>query len=334
MFIVDGAYNGLTDIPLYPDAQGREVVDQILDAGVRLLHQSVVIDYHPTSFRAALKRMLDHEALIDTLPDKLMRVDTPQDARRAVAEDRIGLVYTFQGADAIEDDLDNLIVLHRLGLRVLQLTYNSQNRLGYGGYEPVDRGLTYFGKVTVKACNSLGVTVDLSHVGEKTSIDACEVSTRPVIISHSNCKALCDHTRNITDQQIKAVGETGGLVGITPHSVFTAPKSQGWPTLDILLKHLDRMIGLVGVDHVGLSTDRFASPNTYAAMTRKREDIMFGDFWGGYDVSQKNVQGFSDYGHWADVLRALSERGLPDEDVAKIAGGNYLRIYDTTWERP
>ncbi len=334
MFIVDGAYNGLTDIPLYPDAEGREVVDQLRDAGVRLLHQSVVIDYHPTAFRAAIKRMLDHEALIETMPDRLMRVDTPEDARRAIAEDKLGLVYTFQGADAIEDDLDNLIVLHRLGLRVLQITYNSQNRLGYGGYEPVDRGLTYFGTITVKACNSLGITVDLSHVGERTALDACEASTRPVIVSHSNADALCHHTRNVSDTLIRAVGETGGLVGITPHSVFTQPKSQGWPTVEVLLRHLDHMVELVGVDHVGLSTDRFASPNVYAAMTRKREDIMFGDFWGGYDVSQKNVQGFSDYGDWPRILEALSARGYSDEDVAKIAGENYLRIYDSTWGRP
>lgn len=334
MFIVDGAYNGLTDIPLYPDGEGREAVDQLHDAGVRLLHQSVVIDFHPTSFRAALKRILDHEALIETMPEKLMRVDTVDDARRAVAEGKVGIVYTFQGADAVEDDLDNLIVLQRLGLRVLQITYNSQNRLGYGGYEPQDRGLTYFGRITVKACNSLGITVDLSHVGERTALDACEASSKPVIVSHSNARKLCDHTRNITDELIRAVGATGGLVGITPHSVFTQPKSMGWPSVEDLLRHLDHMADLVGVEHVGLSTDRFAAPNMYAAMTRKREDIMFGDFWGGYDVSQKNVQGFSDYVDWPRLLEAISKRGYSEDEVAKIAGENYLRIYQETWGRP
>lgn len=331
MLVVDGSYNGLTDIPL-DAAQGKDVIDLIRLGGVSVIHQSVVIDYRPTTFAAALKQILDHDTLIDLEPERLRLVLTPADAAACAEDGKLGLVYTFQGADPIEENVDNLIVLYRMGLRVLQITYNTRNRLGSGAYEPHDDGLTRFGQIVVRACNQLGIIIDLSHVGQRTALDTVAHSSAPVVVSHSNASAICPHTRNISDELIKAVGERDGLIGLTPHSVFVQPKGEtGRPDLDHFIDHIHHAANLIGPDHVSIGTDRFVQDNLYARLTRKREDVLFGDFWGGFDATQKHVQGFDQYDHWRGLFDRLEQRGFSSSEIAGIAGGNWLRTYQTAW---
>src|SRR5262249_19127189 len=139
------------------------------------------------------------------------------------------------------------------GLRAMQLTYNSRNRLGDGCFEPTDAGLSKFGKKVIKRMEELSVAVDLAHAGIRTTLDAAATATRPIIVSHANVRALCDTPRNLTDEEIRAVASTGGVIGACAFPFFITRSSTA--DLDKLIDHIDYISRLVGPQHVGLGFD-------------------------------------------------------------------------------
>lgn len=240
----------------------------------------------------------------------------------AKAAGEIAIVLHFQGADPIEDQLDFLNVFQASGLRVMQITYNARNRLGDGCFESTDAGLSKFGRKVIARMEQLSMVVDLAHAGTRTALETAEAATRPVIVSHANARALFDTPRNVTDDVIRAVAASGGVIGVCAVPFFLTKQSPA--TLDMLVSHIAHIADLVGPGHVGLGFD-FAEED--------EDDYVYF----GYDeryvpkppwIFPSGIAGHADAGGIAPALRA---RGFAEPDIRGILGGNFLRVFGQVW---
>ncbi|MCY3831405.1 MAG: membrane dipeptidase [Chloroflexi bacterium] len=192
----------------------------------------------------AVKRIADWLNIIQSRSGELLHVKSVADFRRAKEQSKLGILFHFQNSQPLEQSIELVDVYHALGVRVIQLTYNVRNFVGDGCLESKDAGLSAFGARLVKALNRAGIAVDCSHTGERTTLDAMDISEKPVVFSHNLAKAVCESPRNLSDEQIKRLAETGGVIGINGFPPFVAKKAR--PTLDDLLKHGDYISELGG----------------------------------------------------------------------------------------
>ncbi len=170
---------------------------------------------------------------------------------RAKREGKLAVSFDLEGMDALNGDIGMVDVYYRLGVRQMLFAYNRNNKAG-GGCHDEDIGLTPFGRDVIREMNRVGMLVDCSHCGHRTTMEAMEVSTAPVIFSHSNARRLCDHERNIRDDQIKGCAATGGVIAVTGVGRFLGPRG---PVVEHVVEHIDYMVELVGPQHVGLGMD-------------------------------------------------------------------------------
>lgn len=250
------------------------------------------------------------------------RVEDIEEARR---RGQLAVILGVQNSSWMGTQRERLRLAHKLGLRSLQLTYMERNHVGDGCLEPENRGLTNFGMQVVRECNRLGVLIDCSHVGVRTSLDAIALSAKPVVISHTAVRALTDNPRCVTDEQMKAVAGRGGTVGITTFSPFIRADRQ--PTLDDYLAHFDYAIDLVGEDHVTFATDWFdgktkvnwATPWYYPEVTQGKQYEGIG------------LVGFAKRSELVLVVDAMLRRGWSEARIAKVLGGNFIRVLKEVW---
>lgn len=253
----------------------------------------------------------------------LIHVTTVEDIHRAKREGKLGIGFHFQNSRPVEYDLGNLALLHRLGLRVMQLTYNEKNQVGDGATERTDAGLSKFGLRMIEEMNRLGIVVDLSHVGHRTTMEAMEASKLPVTFSHSNAWAVHASKRNIKDDQIKALARSGGVIGMNGFPGFVHKDHPA--TLEQFLDHVDHIAKLVGTDHIGLGLDYSQStPEDYK-------------FW-GYDPETYPMPpwsyptGVHEVSLLANFTAGLKKRGYSDGDVRKMLGENFVRVFKAVWK--
>lgn len=226
---------------------------------------------------------------------------------------KIGVIVGFQNSTHFRTAAD-VERFYRLGQRVSQLTYNEQNRLGSGCYVARDRGLTSFGADVVAEMNRVGMAVDVSHCGERTSLDAISASKKPVLITHSNCKALVPgHPRCKSDAVIRRMAAAGGVFGVTVVRGFVG---HGRPTLDDLLNHFDHVARLVGVEYVGLGSD---------------VDIDAVDPATGGTRPYYAIRGLQQAIRTYQLADGLLERGYGESDVELVLGGNFRRALYNIW---
>ncbi len=239
---------------------------------------------------------------LEATPD-LMLATRAADIRRAKAEGRLAGIIGLEGAEALRGDLGVLRILHRLGLRNLGLTWSVRNEAADGVFEErTGGGLTEFGVQAVRECNRLGIMVDVAHLAPAGLAEVLALSEAPVIDSHANARALCDHRRNLTDAQLEGVARTGGVVCVVFVPGFVADKPEE-RTLARVLDHIDHIVHVAGVDHVGLGSD----------------------FDGFDDPPISGLEGGCDLPH---ITEGLVARGYGEEDVRKILGGNLLRVFE------
>jgi membrane dipeptidase len=250
------------------------------------------------------------------------RVDDILEARRL---GQLGIFYGLQSANCIGQDRTRIRILHKLGLRVLQLTYMERNFLGDGCLEPENRGLTSFGMQVVRECNRLGIVVDCSHVGIRTTLDAAECSETPIVVSHTGARSLVDNPRCLTDEQITAIAAGGGLVGMTPYAPFI--RSDRRATMDDYLDHFDHAIKLVGPDHVSFATDMFDGKTKVNWVTSH----YYPEVTRGAAYGTRRVEGFESKADLVHFVAGLVGRGHSDEVVKKVIGGNWLRVLQAVW---
>jgi len=240
----------------------------------------------------------------------------------AKAAGNTAVVLHFQGSEPLRAGAELVGVFARLGVRVIQPTYNYRTAAGDGCCEPENAGLSRFGKALIAAMDQHRVAVDVAHAGVRTSLDAIDRSTRPVIASHANARAICDSPRNLPDDVIKAIAASGGVIGLCAFSSFVS--AQPAPTLDHLVDHAAYIAELVGAAHVGLGLD-------FANETAEEYDFY------GYDeryyprppwVWPRGIEWLHQCG---DIAPALRARGFSPSETAGVMGANFLRALTTIW---
>lgn len=291
-------------------------------AGVTAAHLTLAA--HHEGFMRAIEWIKDYYAALQAHRATLKLVRTAEDIRAAKAEKKLGLILGFQSASPIEDDLTHLWIFAQLGVRIIQLTYMGANLVGAGCYEGIDNGLTYFGKTLIREMNRLGILVDLSHCGWKTAQDAIEMSTQPVVFTHSNPFEKCPNRRNIPDRLIKAVAHKGGVIGINGHPALCAVEHHRRPSFTDYMDMLDYTVNLAGIDHVGLGPDLFEGFTAWQAFRWDRRYDELDNPWG----VTEDLAVESDLNR---IAPEMAKRGYSPADIQKILGLNFLRVFDRVW---
>ena len=286
-----------------------------------------------------IKRLARFTYTTDMLREHVSKAVTPDDVEAVKAAGKHCLYLTGNGVpltqdwNTIPDELRYLKIFYQLGIRMMHLTYQRRNMIGDGCGETSNAGLSDFGKAVVAEMNRVGVIVDCAHSGWQTSLEAAQLSSKPMVASHSVAGALYAHIRSKPDEVIKAIADSGGYIGICCISRFLRGKGD----LNALLDHIDYVAKKFGVDHVAIGTDisytsrNSAAENKKAAvggLRRKRED--FRSLWPKDDfVATEEADLSLSWTNWPLYTVGLVQRGYSDEDVRKILGGNVMRVART-----
>ncbi len=255
-------------------------------------------------------------------------VGTAADLDRAKAEHKIAVITGVQNAEhfVTRDDVKRF---YALGQRCAQLTYNSQNLLGSGSTERVDGGISDFGVEIIKAMNDVGMLVDVSHCGDRTTLDAIELSPVPIAITHSNCRALNNHPRLKTDEAIRKLAAKGGVMGITGVRMFVRDREP--TTIEHVVDHIDHVAKLVGIEHVGVGTDSDLAG--YDDMPADQYKMLRESYKASYGFRDRiDTDGFDHPQKIFDLTEALLRRGYSEANITAVLGGNFRRLLGATWK--
>lgn len=251
------------------------------------------------------------------------------DIRKAHAAGKIAVLLGFQNINFLEGRIRYIELFADLGVRVVQLTYNNQNEAGGSCYEASDSGLSRFGREIVREMNRVGMVVDLSHVGEKTTLDAIAFSKKPVAITHANAASLMPHPRNKSDTVLRALAGNGGVIGCATYRNFTPEDAcesvDGWAAM------VARTVDLVGIDHVGIGTDEFHHPSQASLDWMRQGRWTRSINYGAGNATRPGPVAPAVWlprpGTLGVVVDALRRVGLDQGEVQKITAGNWLRLY-------
>lgn len=260
-------------------------------------------------------------------PEELVIATTVEEIRSAKRDGKVAVVLAFEGAGPIEDALDLLGTFQRLGVRCIGLTHDFRNELADGVRTGSGGGLTEFGREAVGEMNRLGIVIDVSHLNDAGFWEVVEHSAAPIHASHSNSRALCSHPRNLTDDQLRAIAESGGVVGVHALKALVTDADRS-PTFDEFLGHLERMLELMGEDHVALGPD--IMENYPADEYRLLWDPRLPTARLEYVYPPE----FDSLARTPSITVALLDRGLGEGVVRKVLGENMLRLFAATWPGP
>lgn len=286
-------------------------------------------------FERTIQAIGQYDEFLRTHSADLLKVYTTADIRQAKTQNKIGIIYGFQNAAMVGDKVERVDTFADLGVRCIQLTYNTLNQLGGGSMVPGDPGLTPFGRQVVARLNERRVMVDLSHSGHQICLDAARASTAPISINHTGCKAIVDVPRNKTDEELKLVADRGGYVGI----YFMMFLAQGRDaTIDDVVAHIRHALNVCGTDHVGIGTDYGIvdlGPMEpvrafWAEFVRKRVE-QHAAATGEDPKILPFAQGLIGPNQFRSLYRALAKAGLSTTVIEKVLGQNYLRFAREIW---
>lgn len=285
------------------------------------------------SARATLNALAQWHRLLCTREDLLL-VRRAGDIQNAKKSGRMGIYLHFQGTEPIEDNLDLLYLYKALGVGVIQLTYNVRNRVGDGCEEKSDAGLSRFGIRLIQCMNEARIVVDCTHTGLRSSLDAIEFSTAPVILSHSNMSSVHPSARNAPNELVDAIAKSGGVVGIAGFPAMVAATTT--PSLEQYIAHIDAVVQRVGIDHVGLGIDYYSGQagvaSNEAALERFNELTAAGLWSAAYPPPPHHYPvGIETPRTLPNLTEGLLKRGYTEADVRKVLGTNWLRVYAQVW---
>ncbi len=266
--------------------------------------------------------------------DDILQVKETADIYAAKEQGKTGIILSFQNASPIENELDRLGLFLALGVRVIQLTYHETNLLGSGCWERTDGGLSNFGVDAVREMNRLGIVIDLSHVGPKTTMDAIEMSEQPVAITHANARSFCNHPRNKEEDALKLLAEKGGVVGATSYAHFL-PKGFD-STVEDFVDAIDDMVERVGIDHVAIGTDStHDQPLEFWHYIGSQQGTKFPSTFADGSVPYTELsfqpKGIDSPAEFPNLAEALVNRGYSAEDITKLLGGNWMNLFERVW---
>jgi membrane dipeptidase len=301
--------------------------ERFLDSGINAINFGEGAD----TFEETIRLFANWNSFIAQYPDWLLRIGAASDFERAKASHHYGILFGIQNAAHFRraDDVDTFF---GLGQRISQLTYNFRNLVGNGAFEPHDDGISEFGATIVERMNRVGMAVDCGHAGDRTMLDAFEISKRPVIISHGNCRAINPgHPRCVTDEAIRRMAKTGGAMGINFISFMV--KDHEPTTVDDAVDHIDHVASLVGIEHVGIGSDfglesnDFGPPEVLANILQRADKR--------YRVHHREaVADLAGEKRTYVLTEALIRRKYTDEHIRLILGENWRRVLASIWGSP
>ena len=308
----------------------EEIFRQMRAGGVDALH--VTITYHET-FRETVLQIERWNCWFEQFPDLIFQGRTAADVKLAQETGRTAIFFGSQNPSCIEDDIGLVEILHTLGLRFMQLTYNNQSLLATGCYEDDDAGLTRMGREVVAEMNRVGMVVDMSHSGERSTLEAIEHSTRPIAITHANPTNWHAALRNKSDTVLKALGETGGMLGFSvyPHHL----KGGSDCTLQDFCEMIARTADLIGINQIGIGTDLCQNqPDSiveWMRVGRWTKRIDYGEGSAAAPGFPDMPQWFADNRDFGNIRAGLRAVGMSDADVDAVMGENWLRFFETSF---
>ncbi|MCG8562186.1 MAG: dipeptidase [Hyphomicrobiales bacterium] len=267
-----------------------------------------------------LRRLATFRTTLKRQPEKFVVVGTASDIERARAQGTLAVSFHLQGTNALEGDLSWVEAFFRLGVTHMLLAYNNKNAVGDGCAERTDAGLSRYGVSLIEEMNRVGMIVDGSHSGYRTTMEAIEVSTRPFIFSHANAAGVFQHYRNIRDDQIEACAASGGVVGITGVGAYLSEDGEASP--ENVFRHIDHVASLVGARHVGLGFDFITEIDTFAARVGDTADQ-----WPSNNGKPVRFDQFAAPEIVGPVIETMCRQGYSDDDVRQVLGGNFLRVF-------
>jgi membrane dipeptidase len=294
-------------------------------AGVDYL--SIDVGYDVIDWTQAVRNLGAYITWLEQRPERFLLVRRADDVLEAKKTGRMAITFDLEGMDALNGDPSMVALYYRLGVRQMLTAYNKNNLAG-GGCHDQDTGLTAFGRRVIAEMNRVGMLVDCSHTGYRTTMDIMETATQPVIFSHSNPKQLRRHGRNITDDQIRACARTGGVIGVTGLGYYLPDRAS---TVVALADCVSYVRDLVGPDHVGLGLDYSPVDSNDVA----EFDALSGtkpDFWPPADYAAPWAMQDATPRVFAQLAALLHERGWSEADVRKVLGENFLRVARAVWK--
>ncbi|MFC6631961.1 dipeptidase [Microbulbifer taiwanensis] len=316
---------GVSDKPKLMDGHkiSEEYLSFLLASGTDVFHPA--IDVRAEQGLAFVARL---NALVAEHPNSLQRIDAIEDLSRLKKGERVGFIVGTQNSDHFTE-LDDINHFYTLGQRISQLTYNSRNLIGTGSTDRSDGGLSDYGVQVVERMNRVGMAVDVSHCGDTTTLDAFEVSQKPVLITHSNVRALAGgHVRCKPDEAIQAMARSGSVMGITGVRQFVSDKE---PTnVEHIVDHIDYVAKLVGVEHAGIGSDM--DMDGYDDIPEPYLSAIRANYKDSYAFREKlDTDGFDHPKRIFDLTDAMVRRGYSDGDIRLILGGNFKRVLGEIW---
>lgn len=298
------------------------------ESGIDVFHVGIGTG-GPEANAQSLRFFADWNSFLANHDRLFLRVDSADDLARVKASGRIGILLGLQNAEHFRHP-DDVNAFHGLGQRVAQLTYNARNLIGNGATERRDEGLSDFGVGIVERMNQVGMAVDVSHCGDRTTLDAFEASKRPVIITHSNCRALVPgHPRCKTDEAIRRMAAGGGVMGITGVRMFV--RAEEPTTIEHVLDHFDHVARMTSVEHLGVGSD--VDLYGYDDMPPELNKKLREGYKGSYAFRDKlDVEGLDHPRRMFDLAEGLIRRGYSDRDIELILGGNFARVLGELWK--
>ena len=307
----------------------REILEEIHRGGVTAINATLVLW---ETARETLHNIGEWNRRLRENADILMPVRTRGDVLAAKQAKKVGVIFGTQNTSLFEHDLDLVQIFHDLGVRVVQLTYNTQNLVGGSCYEE-DSGLSRFGRNVIREMNRVGMVVDLSHVGERTGMDAIKFSQRPVAVTHANPKSFYNHRRNKSDELLEALADGGGIIGLSVYPHIAGPDQSIGRWLDMVKRTVD----LIGIEHVGIGSDTSRKWSDdwlihWCRMGRWTHEVDYG-------AGTRENQGWAPWPKWYEtpegfpnITNGLVEAGFNRDEVAAIMGGNWLRVFGEGFE--
>jgi len=305
----------------------EKIFRQMRMGGVDAVH--VTIAYHE-NFRETVLNMEQWNRWFEQFPKLIFQGFTGDDVRLARKTGRTAIFFGYQNPSPIEDDIGLVEIHHRLGARFMQLSYNNQSLLATGCYEAEDPGITRMGREVIAEMNRVGLVVDMSHSADRSTFEAMELSSRPIAITHANPHNWHPALRNKSDDILKALAQSGGMMGFSVYPHHLQGKSDC--TLESFCQMIADTADLMGIDHIGIGTDLCQDqPDSIVEWMRTgrwTKQIDYGEGSASDAGFPPMPSWFNDNRDFDNIERGLHAVGLSDTDVGKVMGENWLRFYD------
>jgi len=308
----------------------EKIFRQMNEGGVNGVH--VTIAYHEM-FRETVANVESWNRWFEQFPELIFHGRTGDDVRRAKQEGKTAIFFGFQNPSPIEDDIGLVEIWHSLGARFMQLTYNNQSLLATGCYEAEDPGVTRMGRQVIKEMNRVGLVVDMSHSADRSTLEAIEISERPIAITHANPAFWHPARRNKSDEILRALGQSGGMLGFSlyPHHL----KDKSACSIESFCEMIARTADLMGIDNIGLGSDLCQDqPDSiveWMRVGRWSKEIDYGEGSATDACFPPMPEWFQDNRDFDNIEAGLRQHGFSETDIAAIMGENWLRFYDNNF---